>query len=254
MISIKSKEEIELLRIAGNVVYQTHQYLKPFIKPGITTRKLDKLAEDFIRSKGCTPSFKGYEGFPNATCISINEEVVHGIPSDRKLKNGDIVSIDIGACYKGYHGDSAWSYKVGNVSLQIENLLKDTEQSLYEGLKQIKPGNRIGDISASIEKYAHEHQLGVVKELVGHGVGTSVHEDPDVPNFGIAGTGPVLKEGMVLAVEPMLTLGSPDIVQLEDGWTIETLDYSPSAHFEHTVVVTKDGYEILTGVCTNGKE
>lgn len=248
MISIKSEAEIELLKIAGNIVYETHQYLKNKIKPGITTKEIDTLAENFIRSKNATPSFKGYMGFPNATCISVNEQVVHGIPGNRKLKEGDIVSIDIGACYKGYHGDSAWTYKVGNISKEKEDLMKYTEKSLYKGLEQIKPGNRIGDIGAAIEEYATKHNLGVVKELVGHGVGTTVHEDPEVPNYGTKNTGIVLKEGMVLAIEPMLTLGSPEIVMLDDNWTIETEDYSPSAHYEHTVVVTKDGYKILTGV------
>ena len=248
MISIKGETEIELLRIAGNIVYETHQYLKDKVKPGITTKELDTLAENFIRSKNATPSFKGYEGFPAATCISINEQVVHGIPGNRKLKEGDIVSIDIGACYKGYHGDSAWTYKVGNISKEKEDLMKYTEEALYVGLKEVKPGNRIGDIGCAIEEFATKHNLGVVKELVGHGVGTSVHEDPEVPNYGKRGTGHVLKEGMVLAIEPMLTLGSPDIVMLDDNWTIETEDYSPSAHYEHTVVVTKDGYKILTGV------
>ncbi len=249
MISIKSDREIELLSIAGNIVYETHQYLKNFIKPGITTKKLDQLAENFIRSKDATPSFKGYEGFPASICTSINEQVVHGIPSNRKLKKGDIISIDIGACYKGYHGDSAWTYSVGEVSDDLKYLMKHTEKSLYEGLNMIKPGNRIGDISNAIEVYATKHDLGIVKELVGHGVGTSVHEDPDVPNYGPKGCGPVLKEGMVIAVEPMLTLGSPDIVMLDDDWTIETEDYSAAAHYEHTVVVTKEGYKILTGVC-----
>ena len=252
MITIKSDREIKLLEVAGRVVYETHQYLKDYIKPGITTKELDKLAEDFIRSKDCTPSFKGYEGYPGSVCVSINEEVVHGIPGKRKLKDGDIVSIDIGACYKGYHGDSAWTYAVGSISPEKEALLKYTEESLYEGLKMIKPGNRIGDIGHAIEEYSNKYELGVVKELVGHGVGTSIHEDPDVPNFGKAGTGPKLKEGMVIAVEPMLTLGSPNIVLLDDDWTIETEDFSPSAHFEHTVVVTSDGYQILTGVDNNG--
>ncbi len=252
MISIKSEHEIELLKVAGSIVYETHQYLKDKIVPGITTKELDSLAEKFIIEKGATPSFKNYEGFPNATCISINEQVVHGIPSNRKLKEGDIVSIDIGACYKGYHGDSAWTYKVGTVSKDLEYLMEHTKNSLFQGLSQIKAGNRVGDISHAIEEYAKEHKLGVIKELVGHGVGTSVHEDPEVPNYGIANTGPVLKEGMVLAVEPMLTLGSPNIVVLDDEWTIETEDYSPSAHYEHTVVVTKDGYQILTGVLENG--
>lgn len=247
MITIKSKREVELLKIAGNIVYQTHQYLKPYIKEGITTKELDKLAEDFIRSKNATPSFKGYEGFPSTLCTSINSEVVHGFPSDRKLKNGDIISIDIGACYKGYHGDSAWTYTVGEVDEKTRKLLEDTEKSLFIGLAQVKPGNRIGDIGYAIEQYAHKHNLGVVKELCGHGVGTSVHEDPEVPNYGIPNTGPRLKEGMVIAVEPMLTLGRPDIFVHDNNWTIDTQDGSLSAHFEHTVVVTKDGYQILTG-------
>lgn len=246
MITIKSKREVELLKIAGNIVYQTHQYLKPYIKEGMTTKELDKLAEDFIRSKDATPSFKGYEGFPSTLCTSINSEVVHGFPSDRKLKNGDIISIDIGACYKGYHGDSAWTYTVGEVDEKTRKLLEDTEKSLFIGLTQVKPGNRIGDIGYAIEQYAHKHNLGVVKELCGHGVGTSVHEDPEVPNYGIPNTGPRLKEGMVIAVEPMLTLGRPDIFVHDNNWTIDTQDGSLSAHFEHTVVVTKDGYQILT--------
>ena len=247
MITIKSKREIELLKIAGNIVYQTHQYLKPLIKEGITTKELDKLAEDFIRSKDATPSFKGYEGFPSTLCTSINSEVVHGFPSDRKLKDGDIISIDIGACYKGYHGDSAWTYTVGEVDEKTKQLLEDTEKSLFVGLEQVKPGNRIGDIGYAIEQYARKHNLGVVRELCGHGVGTSVHEDPEVPNYGIPNTGPRLKEGMVIAVEPMLTLGSPKVFLHDNDWTVDTQDGSLSAHFEHTVVVTKDGYQILTG-------
>ena len=247
LIKIKSDREIELLKKAGHIVYLTHQYLKPYIKEGITTKELDTLAEEFIRSHGATPSFKGYNGFPGSICTSINNQVVHGIPGKTKLKKGDIISIDIGACYKGYHGDSAWSYPVGDISDNKKYLLEHTEKSLYEGLKQVKPGNRIGDISHAIEEYANKYNLGVVKELVGHGVGSHLHEEPDVPNYGKAGTGPLLKEGMVIAIEPMLNLGSPDIYMLEDGWTIETDDYSPSAHFEHTVVVTKDGYKILTG-------
>ena len=247
MITIKSKREIELLKNAGSIVYQTHQYLKRYIKEGITTKELDKLAEDFIRSKDATPSFKGYEGFPSTLCTSINSEVVHGFPSDRKLKNGDIISIDIGACYKGYHGDSAWTYTVGEVDEKTKQLLEDTEKSLFVGLEQVKPGNRIGDIGYAIEQYARKHNLGVVRELCGHGVGTSVHEDPEVPNYGIPNTGPRLKEGMVIAVEPMLTLGSPKVFLHDNDWTVDTQDGSLSAHFEHTVVVTKDGYQILTG-------
>ena len=247
MIKIKSEREIALLREAGHIVYLTHQYLKPYIKEGITTAKLDKLAEEFIISKGATPSCKGYQGFPATLCISINEEVVHGIPSNRKLKKGDIVSIDICACYKGYHGDSAWTYAVGEIDDSKKDLMKYTEKALYKGLSEIKPGNRVGDISNAIEEYANKHNLGIVKELVGHGVGSSLHEEPDVPNYGKKSTGPILKEGMVLAVEPMLNYGDADIYMLDDGWTIVTEDDSPSAHFEHTVVVTRDGYEILTG-------
>lgn len=235
------------MRIAGNIVYRTHEYLKPFLKEGITTKELDRLAEDFIRKQGATPSFKGYGGFPGSICTSINNQVVHGIPGNTKLKNGDIISIDIGACYKGFHGDSAWTHPVGEISDDKKYLLEHTEKSLYVGLEQVKPGNRIGDIGAAIEEYATSHNLGVVKELVGHGIGTNVHEDPEVPNYGKYGTGPLLKEGMVIAIEPMLNLGTADVYILDDDWTIETDDGKPSAHFEHTVAVTKDGYQILTG-------
>ena len=243
---IKSNEEIELLKIAGQIVGDTHNYLKQFIKPGITTKELDKLAYDYIISKDATPSFLNYEGYPASICTSVNEEVVHGIPSDRILQEGDIISIDIGACYKGYHGDSAWSYPVGNISEEKKYLLEHTEKSLYEGLSVIKPGMKIGDIGYAIEQYALKHKLGVVKELVGHGVGKNLHESPDVPNYGKKNTGMTLRKGMVIAVEPMLNLGEPDIYILDDDWTIITADDKPSAHFEHTVVVTKDGYEILT--------
>ena len=243
---IKSSEEIELLKIAGQIVGDTHNYLKQFIKPGITTKELDKLAYDYIISRDATPSFLNYEGYPASICTSVNEEVVHGIPSDRVLQEGDIISIDIGACYKGYHGDSAWSYPVGNISEEKKYLLEHTEKSLYEGLNIIKPGVKIGDIGYAIEQYALKHKLGVVKELVGHGVGKHLHESPDVPNYGRKNTGMTLRKGMVIAVEPMLNLGTADIYILDDDWTIITADDKPSAHFEHTIVVTKDGYEILT--------
>lgn len=246
MISIKSQREIDLMVIAGNIVYETHKHIKPMIKPGVSLLELDAAAEKFILSKGAKPSFKGYDGFPNATCISVNEEVVHGIPSKRKLKKGDIVSIDIGAEYKGYHGDSAWSYIVEDASDDIKYLMEHTKNALFEGIKEVKPGNRVGDISYAIGKYAEEHHLGIVRELVGHGVGNHLHEDPNVPNYGIKGTGPLLKEGMVIAIEPMLNLGQEDIVIDDNDWTISTLDGKPSAHFEHTVLVTKDGYQILT--------
>ena len=247
MITLKSKREIELLKEAGHIVYLTHQYLRPYIKAGIKTKELDSLAEKFIRSKGATPSFKGYEGFPYTLCISINDEVVHGFPGERVLQDGDIISIDIGACYKGYHGDSAWTYTVGEVSDDAKYLLEHTEKALYEGIKQAKVGNRIGDIGYAIEKYAKEHNLGVVKELVGHGVGTSVHESPDVPNYGTKGTGPKIRDGMVIAIEPMLTLGSPDIYVEDNDWTVVTVDSSLSAHFEHTIAITNEGVIILTG-------
>ena len=246
MISIKSSKEVDLLRVAGEITGSTHNYLKPFIKPGITTMELDKLAEEYILSRGATPSFKGYDGFPGTVCASINDEVVHGIPSGRTLKEGDIITLDIGACWKGYHGDSAWTYAVGEISDKKKYLLEHTEKSLFKGLEAIHDGCHVGDIGYAVSKYANEHGLGVVRELVGHGVGTDVHEEPDVPNYGARGTGPVLKEGMVIAVEPMLNLGSRKVYILEDGWTIITADGKPSAHFEHTVLVTKDGYEILT--------
>ena len=216
------------------------------VEPGITTKELNDLAEKFILKSGATPSFKNLYGFPGAICISINEEVVHGIPGKRKLKDGDIVKLDIGACYQGYHGDSAWSYPVGKVSSEAVRLLEQTEEALNQGLSVIHAGVHVGNIGYAVEQYAKKHHLGVVKELVGHGIGTKVHEDPDVPNFGQKGTGPVLKEGMTIAVEPMLNLGTAEVYMLEDDWTIVTGDNQQSAHFEHTILVTKDGYEILT--------
>lgn len=246
MISIKTAREIELMRVAGEIVGKTHKYLIPYLKPGITTKKIDELADSYIRSLGAIPSCKNYEGYPASICISINDEVVHGIASNRKLKDGDIISLDICACYKGYHGDSAWTYPVGNISEEKKYLLKHTEEALYKGLSVIKAGARVGDIGYAVSEYANKYNLGVVKELVGHGVGNRLHEDPDVPNYGNKNTGPLLKEGMVIAVEPMLNLGTADVYLLDDDWTVVTADQEPSAHFEHTVLITKDGYEILT--------
>ena len=246
MISIKSEREIELMRKAGYLVSLTHQYLKPFIKPGISTLELDKLGEEFIRSHGGVPTCKGYEGFPSALCISVNDEVVHGIPSKRKLKNGDIITIDMVIGYHGYQGDSAWTYVVGEANDKKKYLMEHTKKALYEGISVVRDGARVGDISHAVEVYAKEHHLGVVKELVGHGIGTDMHEEPDVPNYGKSGSGPILREGMVICIEPMLNLGSADVGVLEDGWTIVTMDGKPSAHYEHTVLVKKDGYEILT--------
>lgn len=252
MIIIKSKSEIDKMRKAGKIVYDTHQYLKKYIKAGISTKKLNDLADKYITSRGADLSFKGLYGFPGSICISINDEVVHGIPSSRVLKEGDLVKIDIGACFEGYHGDSAWTYPVGKISDEAQHLLEHTEKALYEGIKEAKLGNRIGDISFAIESYAKEHKLAVVKELVGHGVGKEVHEDPNVPNFGKKGSGPLLKEGMTIAIEPMLNLGSPEIYILDDDWTIVSDDSSLSAHFEHTIAITKDKAIILTGEWLNG--
>ena len=246
MITIKSKREIELMRHAGYLVSLTHKYLKPYIKEGITTKELDKLAEDFIIKNEGVPTCKGYEGYPSALCTSVNDTVVHGIPDNYKLKNGDIITIDMVIGYKGYQGDAAWTYKVGEIDDDKKYLMEHTEKALYEGIKMVKPGNRIGDISAAVEAYAKDHNLGVVKELCGHGIGTDMHEAPDVPNFGTPNTGPRLKEGMVICIEPMLTFGDESIYILDDEWTVKTQDESPAAHYEHTVLVTKDGYEILT--------
>lgn len=246
MITIKSEREIELMREAGKMVSMTHQYLKNFIKPGITTKELDRLAEEYIRKMGGVPTCKGYEGFPATLCTSVNDTVVHGIPNNYKLKDGDIITIDMVIGYKGYQGDAAWTYAVGEINDDKKYLMEHTEKALYEGVKQVKPGNRIGDISNAVEEYANKHHLGVVKELCGHGIGREMHEDPEVPNYGTKGTGPKLREGMVICIEPMLNLGTADIYMLDDEWTIKTDDGKPSAHYEHTILVTKDGYEILT--------
>lgn len=246
MITIKSEREIELMKKAGYLVSLTHKYLRPFIKEGITTKELDKLAEEFIIKNDGVPTCKGYEGYPATLCTSVNDTVVHGIPNNYKLKNGDIITIDMVIGYKGYQGDAAWTYKVGNISDDKVYLMEHTEKALYEGIKEVKPGAHIGDISAAVEEYALKHNLGVVKELCGHGIGTSMHEDPEVPNYGKRGTGPRLKEGMVICIEPMLTFGDEDIYIMDDEWTVNTQDGSPAAHYEHTVLVTHDGYEILT--------
>lgn len=246
MITIKSEREIELMRKAGMLVSEMHKYIKPYIKEGVTTKELDKLCEDFIVSHGGVPSCKGFEGFPATLCTSVNDEVVHGIPGNYKLKNGDIITIDVVIGYKGYQGDAAWTYAVGEIDDEKNYLMEHTEKSLYEGIKQVVPGNRIGDIAAAVQRYAEEHNLGVVRELCGHGIGREMHEDPEVPNFGIPNTGPRLKPGMVICIEPMLNFGHKEVEVLDDEWTVVTADGSPAAHYEHTVLVTDDGYEILT--------
>lgn len=235
------------MKKAGHLNYLTHEEIKKNLRPGMTTKQIDKIAHDFIIKNGGIPSCLGYEGFPASVCISINDEVVHGIPSDRKIKDGDIVSIDFTVRLNGYESDAARTYIIGSVSKETEDLVKNTKLALYEGIKQVRPGARIGDISNAIETFAHNHGLSVVRELVGHGIGTDMHEGPDIPNYGEKGTGPILKEGMVLAIEPMLNLGTREVCMLDDDWTIVTTDEQPSAHFEHTVAVTKDGYVILTG-------
>lgn len=247
MISIKSNREIALMEEAGRIVALAHKAVKEAIAPGVTTKELDEIAERVITSLGATPSFKGYNGFPGSICASINDVVIHGIPNNKtKLKNGDIISIDIGACYKGYHGDSAMTHGVGEVSEQRKNLMEVTKNALFKGLEQAKPLNRLSDISHAIEAYVLENGCSVVKDFTGHGVGRLLHEDPMIPNYGEAGHGPVLREGMTLAIEPMVNRGKSGVRILADDWTTVTMDRSDSAHFEHTIVITEDGYKILT--------
>ncbi len=246
MISIKSEREIELMRYAGKVTIDTINLIGKNIKVGITTKQLDKIAYDYIIEHDCTPSCLGYEGYPASVCISINDEVVHGIPGNRKIKDKDIVSVDLVVCYKGYHADATRTFIVGDVSDDIKNLVIETKNAFYEGVKKVKEGTRVFEISQAIEDYAHAHGLSVVEELVGHGIGKEMHEDPNVPNYN-DGNNTRLKAGMVIAIEPMLNSGSKEIYMADDNWTIKTVDGASSAHYENTVLVTKDGYEIITG-------
>ncbi|HZG83017.1 MAG TPA: type I methionyl aminopeptidase [Brevibacillus sp.] len=246
MIILKSKAELEVMREAGRIVALTHQELAKAIKPGVTTKQLDELAETFIRSMGATPSFKGYGGFPGSICTSVNEELVHGIPGNRTLQEGDIISLDIGAQFQGFHGDSAWTYPVGTISSENQRLLRVTEESLFKGLEQAKPGGRLSDISHAIQIHAEAAGFTLVREYVGHGIGQNLHEDPQVPNYGPPNRGPQLKPGMVLAIEPMVNAGERYVRTLEDNWTVVTVDRKTCAHFEHTIAITEDGYEIFT--------
>lgn len=248
MIIKKSPREIGIMREAGRIVALTHDELKKHIKPGITSKELDQIAEAFIRSQGATPSFKGYGGFPGSICTSVNNVLVHGIPGNVKLKDGDIISLDIGAYYNGYHGDSAWTYAVGNISNEVQNLLDVTEKSLYQGLNMAKPGNRLSDISHAIQMYVEQNGYSIVEDFVGHGVGQNLHEDPSIPNYGPPHQGPILKPGMTLAIEPMVNQGKKHVRILPDNWTVVTVDGSMCAHFEHTIAITEDGCEILTRV------
>lgn len=247
MIKIKSEREIALLKEAGRIVALCHEKMRQAVKPGVSTWELSQICEKLILEHDATPSFKGYGGFPAAVCASVNEVVVHGIPSKKQiLKEGDIIALDIGACYKGYHGDSAWSYAVGKISKEDQLLMQVTHDALFAGLNTVKDGVHLGDVEAAIGEYIQPYGYGIVEQFTGHGVGHELHEDPAIFNFGIRGTGPVLKEGMVLAIEPMVNAGTKDVRILSDRWTTVTKDKSKSAHFEHTIVVRKDGYEILT--------
>lgn len=245
-VSLKSFEQKEIIKSNGIILGKAQAEVLKNIKEGITTKALDKIAEEYILDNGGKPSFKGYNGFPATLCISVNEVVVHGIPSNRVLKEGDIVSVDCGVYKNGFHADSAYTYTVGSIGADVEKLLRDTKQSLFLGIEQVKVGNRVGDISFAIQNFTEGEGYGVVRELVGHGVGASLHEAPEVPNFGKRGNGPKLQEGMVIAIEPMITLGKRFVVQENDNWTIRTEDRKAAAHFEHTVLVTKDGFELLT--------
>ncbi|MEK3883786.1 type I methionyl aminopeptidase [Paenibacillus sp. PL2-23] len=246
MIICKSDSELRLMKEAGRIVAETHRLMAQSVKPGITTGELDEIADSFIRSQGAIPSFKGYNGFPSSICASVNDELVHGFPGSRKLNEGDIISIDIGAQYEGYHGDSAWTYAVGSVTPEVQRLLDVTEESLYAGLALIKPDVRLYTISHAIQKVIEAAGFSVVREYVGHGIGADLHEEPQIPNYGIPDRGPRLKPGMVLAIEPMVNIGERYVRTLEDDWTVVTRDGSWCAHFEHTVAVTEDGFEILT--------
>jgi methionyl aminopeptidase len=246
-ISIKSDKELELMREAGRILALTHEELKKAIKPGITTYDIDKLGEEVIRSYGCVPSFLNYNGYPASICVSVNEEVVHGIPSkNRYIKEGDIVSLDAGVIYKGYHSDAARTYGVGEISAEAEKLIKVTKQSFFEALKVAIPGNHIRDIGRAVQTYAEGYGFGVVVDLVGHGVGANLHEDPEVPNFETRKRGAKLRPGMTLAIEPMITAGDFEVRWLDDDWTVVTIDGSYAAHYENTILITDGEPQILS--------
>jgi len=247
MIVLKSPEEIEKMRRASRIVAEVIQELEPIIRPGATTDDLDRLAEELMKKKGSKPAFKGYRGYPRVLCTSINEKVVHGIPSDREiLKEGDIIGVDCGVIVEGFFGDSARTFPVGAVDDVSKRLMEVTRESLYQGIRQMVLGNRIHDISWAVQKHVEEAGFSVVRDFVGHGIGRSLHEEPQVPNFGKPGTGVRLTAGMVLAIEPMVNVGGPEVRLLEDGWTAVTADGSRSAHFEHTIALTEKGFEILS--------
>lgn len=246
MINYKTEQDLKLMRVACEITRDTLNEVKKHIKPNITTKELDKIAYDYIVSRNATPSFLNYNGFPASICASINEQIVHGIPGDRVLKEGDIISVDVGACYMGFHGDAARTFPVGKIDAKKKKLIKVTEQSFFEGIKGLKSGCFVGDISHRIQNYVEKNGYSVVRELIGHGVGRHLHEDPDVPNYGRAGSGAKLNAGATIAIEPMVNMGVRNVVFMPDGWTCITLDGLPSAHYENTVLITDDGVEILT--------
>lgn len=246
MIPLKSKEELEMIKLSGKILASVMKKIREFIKPGITTAEIDRLAEELILSEGALPAFKGYKGFPASVCTSTNFEIVHGIPGDRKLNEGDILSLDLGINYKNYFSDAAVTLAIGRVSSQVKKLIEVTKESLSEGIRQARVNNCLSDISSSIQDYVEKNGFSVVRQFVGHGIGLSLHEEPEIPNFGKAHLGPVLKSGMVLAIEPMVNMGTWESEILENGWTAVTKDRLPSAHFEHTVAITEGGPEILT--------
>jgi methionyl aminopeptidase len=246
MIIIKSPRELEQLKRSNAIVAEVFERLKGMIAPGITTKELDQVAEEYIILKGARPAFKGYRGFPATLCISINEEVVHGIPSQRRLKEGDIVSLDVGANFVGYFGDAAITLPVGGIDPKAERLLEVTEKALYIGIEMAKVGNRLFDISYAIQSWVESHGFSVVRDFVGHGIGRDLHEEPQIPNFGVPHQGPRLEKGMVFALEPMVNEGTSAVRVLSDGWTVVTTDGKRSAHFEHTIAITEDGAEILS--------
>ena len=247
MIYLKTDEEIELLRENNILVSKTLAEVGRHIKPGVTAKQLNTIADEFIRSHGATPAFLGYQGYPASITVSVNEQVVHGIPSDKiVIKEGDIVSVDVGTFMKGFVGDSAYTFAVGEIADDVRQLLDVTKEALYRGTAQAKAGNRVGDISAAVQDYAESFGYGVVRELEGHGVGRKMHESPGVPNYGLRGRGPVLKEGMVICIEPMITMGSRAVVFERDGWTVRTRDRKPAAHYEFAVAIRKDGPDVLT--------
>ncbi|MBI1894507.1 MAG: type I methionyl aminopeptidase [Candidatus Rokubacteria bacterium] len=247
MIVLKSPREIELIRAGGGILAEAIEMLRDLVKPGVSTKEIDLEVEELIRKRGARPAFKGYRGFPATVCVSINEEVVHGIPAaHRRLQEGDIVGLDLGCIVEGYYADAAVTLSVGEIASDVQRLLNVTRESLGQGIAQARPGNRLGDISSTIQRHVEGHGFAVVRAFVGHGIGRALHEDPQIPNFGESGRGPILKVGMCLAIEPMVTMGTWDVRILDDGWTAVTADGSLSAHFEHTIAITEAGPEILT--------